>query len=120
MKFIIRIVVNAIALWITALILPAINITGGVVNYLIVALIFGVVNALIRPIVKLFSLPITVITLGLFSLVINALMLLLTSWLAGGMMTIDGGFLAQFGWAFVGSILISIASTVIGWLLPDN
>jgi len=78
MKLILRIVINAVALWVTTLILAAIGITGGVGNLLIVAIIFGLVNAFIRPVVKLLSLPLTLITLGLFTLVINALMLLLT------------------------------------------
>ena len=75
MRLILRIILNAIALWITDLILPA------KLSFLILAVIFGLVNALIRPIVKLFSLPITIVTLGLFTLVINAAMLALTCWL---------------------------------------
>jgi putative membrane protein len=120
LKFIIRIIVNAIALWITTLILPAIQIQGGILNFLIVALIFGLVNALIRPIVKLFSLPITVVTLGLFTLVINAVMLGLTSWLVGSIMSIEGSFLTQLWWAFVGAIIISLVSMVLNWFLPDK
>ena len=119
MKLIIRILVNASALWITTLILPAIKIE----LYwplIVVALIFGLVNALIRPIVKLFTLPINVLTLGLFTLVINAAMLGLTALLSGNMMNIEGGFLEKAWWCFLGAIIISIVSSIANWILPDR
>ena len=120
MKIIIRIIINAVALWLTALLLPAINLTSELLGILLVAIIFGLVNALIRPIVKLLSLPLTVLTLGLFTLVINTAMLLLTAWIAGDYLSIDGNFLTRLLWAFVGSIIISIISTVLSWILPDG
>jgi putative membrane protein len=120
MKIIIRILINAVALWLTAWLLPAFNLTGDVLGILLVAVIFGLVNAFIRPIVKLFSLPLTVLTLGLFTLVINTAMLLLTAWIAGDYLSIEGNFLTQLLWAFVGSIIISIISTVLSWILPDG
>ena len=120
MKFIIRILINAVALWLTALLLPAFDLTSEVLGILLVAVIFGLVNAFIRPIVKLFSLPLTVLTLGLFTLVINTAMLLLTAWIAGDYLSIEGNFLTQLLWAFVGSIIISIISTVLSWILPDG
>ncbi len=120
MKIIIRIIINAVALWLTALLLPAINLTSEVLGILLVAVIFGLVNALIRPIVKLLSLPLTVLTLGLFTLVINTAMLLLTAWIAGNYLSIDGNFLTRLLWAFIGSIIISIISTVLSWILPDG
>ena len=73
---------------------------------------------MIRPIVKLLTLPINAITLGLFTLVINALMLILTSWLSAGL-TIEGEIVTGFLTALVGSIMISIVSTVLSWFLPD-
>jgi len=118
MKIILRTIINAVALWITAQVVPNIELTGNVVTLLIVAVIFGLVNALIRPIVKLLTLPINVVTLGLFSLVINALMLVLTSWLSAGL-TIQGGIVSGFLTALLGSIIISIVSTVLSWFLPD-
>jgi len=117
-KIIIRLIINAVALWITAQVIPNIELTGNVVTLLIVAVIFGLVNALIRPLVKLLTLPINVVTLGLFSLVINALMLVLTSWLSAGL-TIQGGIVSGFLTALLGSILISIVSTMLSWFLPD-
>ena len=119
MKFIIRVLINAVALWLTALLLPAINLTANPWGILIVALIFGLVNALIRPIVKLLSLPITLITLGLFTLVINTAMLMLTALFAGSLLDIAGGIFQQFGWACLASIVISLISTVINWLFKD-
>ncbi|MDT0342201.1 phage holin family protein [Streptomyces litchfieldiae] len=75
---------------------------------LIVALIFGLVNLIVKPIVKLFSLPLLILTLGLFTLVINALMLMLTGWIAGDSFEVDG-----FGSAFVGGLIISIVSWAV-------
>jgi len=119
MKLVLRILINAAALWVTAQILPNIDLTASVWEILIVAIIFGLVNALIRPIVKLFALPITIITLGLFTLVINMLMLLITAGLAGDLLSIQGGLLERLWYAFLGSIIISIVSTVLSWILPD-
>jgi putative membrane protein len=120
MKLILRILINAAALWLTTLLLPAISIQGGFWNILLVAIVFGLVNALIRPIVKLLSLPITCLTLGLFTLVINAAMLGLTAWLVGDIMSIQGEtLLAQTGWALVGALIISLISALLSWVLPD-
>src|SRR5450830_104366 len=97
----VRIIVNALALWVANWILPGLDIyttatTGAVANsgvtqgpetvgiilaYLFIGLIFGLVNAFVKPLVSLLSLPLTVLTLGLFTIVINAAMLYLTSWL---------------------------------------
>jgi putative membrane protein len=118
MKIILRIIINAVALWVTALVVPGIVLTGNVIDLLIVAVIFGLINALVRPIVKLLMLPITAITLGLFTLAINALMLLLTGWLSAGL-TIEGGVITGFLTALLGSIMISIVSTVLSWFLRD-
>ncbi len=120
MRLFIRIIINALAIWVMTLVLPAIHVQQSVGGILIIAIIFGLVNALIRPIVKLISLPITCLTLGLFTLVINALMLGLTSWLSGGLMAIQGGLLEQFGWAFLGAIIISLISGLLSWFLPDG
>ena len=116
-KFFLRVVINAVAIWVATLIVPGLTLAGNVLNWLVVALIFGLVNALIRPIVKLLTLPINVITLGLFSLVINALMLMLTAWLTQ-FLVIEGplfGFIP----ALLGSVIISIVSTVLNWFIKD-
>ena len=119
MRFLVRILINAVALWLTALLIPNVTLTNNIWEILLVAVIFGLVNALIRPIVKLFSLPITCLTLGLFSLVINTAMLLLTAWLAGDLLSIQGEFFERLLWAFVASIAISIVSALLNSLLPD-
>jgi putative membrane protein len=120
MKLVIRILINAFALWLAARFLPSISLTTDLMGILIVAVIFGLVNALVRPIISLFSLPITVLTLGLFTLVINMIMFLITAGLAGDLLSIQADSLLQRLWiAFLGSILISIVSMILSWLLPD-
>jgi putative membrane protein len=124
MKFIIRILINAVAIAVAVYLLDLfgyyIKITGGLLGLLIVALIFGLVNALIRPIVRLFSLPITCLTLGLFTLVINAAMLLLTAFLAGNYLDFTGSPVQNVVVAFIGAIIISLVSGALNWLIPDK
>ena len=117
--FLLKMVINAVALFVTARIIPGIHLgaagphptTNDWVTLLIVALIFGVVNAAIRPILILLSLPLEVITLGLFIFVINAFMLLLTSWIAQGL---GLGFrVDKFLAALLGALIISIVSFVL-------
>ena len=108
MFILLRLIVNAVALLVTAWIVPGIHLGAAGphptkhdwTSLLIVALIFGVVNALIRPIIILLSLPLEIITLGLFTFVINAFMLLLTGWIAQGMglgFRVDGFVAALVG-----------------------
>lgn len=120
MGFILSILVTAAALWVTTAIVPGIQIESTVTSFLIVAVIFGLVNAFVRPFVKLLSLPVTILTLGLFSFIVNAMMLMLTAWFAGNVMSIQGDGIAYLGWALLGSIVVSIASTVIGGIIPGN
>lgn len=85
---------------------------------LLVALVFGVVNFLVKPLVKLLTLPLFVLTLGLFTLVVNALMLMLTSWLAERM---DLGFHVEGFWtAVLGGLIISVVSWALNVVLPDG
>ncbi len=118
MRLLIRILVNIAAIWVAAYFVPGLQLSGGLVNLLVIAVIFGLVNALVRPVVKLLTLPLNVLTLGLFTFVVNALMLLLTSWLSSSMV-IAGGPLGKFVTALIAGIVISIVSTVINWFLPD-
>lgn len=120
MKFIIRIIINAIALAVTMSVLNGVEISGGIGGLLIVAVVFGLVNALIRPIVSLFSLPITCLTLGLFTLVINALMLLLTDALAGNLLDITGSTGEKLFTAIIAAIIISIVSGILNWFVKGN
>jgi putative membrane protein len=105
----------ALAVWVTSLILPGMTIEGGIVGILLVSLVFGLINAIIKPIVKLLTCPLVIVTLGLFVLVINTLMLLLTEWLMGQYLQIDGFF-----WAFIAAVVISLATMVIDFIVPDD
>lgn len=126
MSFLIRVIVNALALAAAVWVVPGLKIVAAgegtmstVIAYLVVAVIFGLVNALVRPIVKLFSLPITCLTLGLFTIVINALMLLLTSWLTT--FTPIELVIEKFWWdAIAGTIIISIISAVLGLFVKSD
>ena len=93
--------------------------TGSIINLIIIGIVFGLINALIRPLVKLLTLPINIATLGLFTLVINTLMLMLTVWLSDSLQ-FAGGIFQNFLTAFIGAIIISIVSTVLSWFLPDG
>lgn len=118
MKLLLRLVINAFAIWLAASLVSGFSFEGGFLNLVIVAIIFGLVNAIIRPIVKFLTLPINVVTLGLFTLVINTAMLLLVVWLSGSL-NLEGGIFSSIWTAFLASIIISIVSTVLSWLLPD-
>jgi putative membrane protein len=120
MPFLIRLLVNAAALWVATRFVTGVTYTGALLPLIGVALIFGVVNAIIRPILKLFTFPLLIITFGLFTLVLNGMMLWLTSRIAGRMglgFHVDG-----FGAAFMGALVVSIVSTVLGLLVrePDR
>jgi putative membrane protein len=121
-ELIIRLVVNGIALWIATLVVDGVDIeasttTGEVLTVLAIAAVFAVVNIVVRPIVKLLSLPLYVITLGLFTFVVNALMLLLTSWIAD---LLDVPFHVDGFWtALLGGLVISFVSWVINLVLPS-
>src|SRR5882724_2499819 len=107
----IRLVINATALFVAVRLIPGMHFTGGVGKLLLVALVFGLVNAVVRPVLTLLSCPLIVVTLGLFLLVINALMLGLTSWLST---RLDLGFHVDgFGPALVGGLVIGLISTVL-------
>ncbi len=129
LRFIVQIVVNALALWIAARLLPGISWESAVGNgdqrintllgFLVIGLIFGLVNAVVRPVVKLLSLPLTILTLGLFTIIINAAMLMLTAWITDFtpvQFTID-----SFFWtAILGALIISLISLVASMVLPNK
>jgi len=99
MNLIFHWIVSAIAILIAAYILPGVSIAG-ILTALIVAVVLGAANAVIRPIILLLTLPLTILTLGLFTLVVNALMVMLASALVPGF-SVDG-----FWWAFVFAIVL--------------
>jgi putative membrane protein len=122
LSLIIRLLVNAVALWVATLIVSGVEIEQAstqeqVLTLLVVALIFALVNIVVRPVVKLLSLPLYVLTLGLFTFIVNALMLWLTSWVAGLVnvpFTVDG-----FWAAVLGGLVVSFVSWLLNLLLPD-
>ncbi|MFW6033581.1 MAG: phage holin family protein [bacterium] len=113
---IIRLAVNAVALWVATLVISGVEIANGstqeqVITLIVVAAIFAAVNVVVRPVVKLLSMPLYVLTLGLFTFIVNALMLWLTGWIAG---QLDVAFTVDGFWAAVlGGLVISFVS----WLL---
>jgi putative membrane protein len=121
MRILLRILINAIAIYVLIYFVPErFTTSGGVFGILFVAVIFGLVNAFIRPIINFISLPISCLTLGLFTLVINAAMLMLTALFSGGFFDINGDFFEQLLWAIIGAIIISIVSGILNWFLPDD
>jgi putative membrane protein len=117
-RLLIRLIINAVALWVAWKLVPGITVEGGWGVLAIVALIFGVVNALIRPLLKVLTCPLIILTLGLFTLVINAAMLLLVSWLAG---VLSVGFHVDgFMSAFWGGLVISIVSFLLSLVLVEK
>jgi len=112
--------INAVALAVAVWLLEGIDVTGDNAWFTLtlVALIFGLINALIRPLVKLLTCLINVLTLGLFTLVINAAMLMLTSWIA---QQLELGFEVQdFWWALLGAIITSVVSIVLNAVLKRD
>jgi putative membrane protein len=117
MGFVIRLLVNAAALWVATQVVPGVTYSGGILPLLGVALVFGVVNAIIRPVLKILTFPIIIVTLGIFALVINGLMLLLTSALADAL---GLGFHVRGFWAaFWGALVVSIVSTLLSLLVRE-
>ena len=108
--FVIRLLINAVGLWLAASIVPGIELSGPY-TLLFAALLMGIVNALIRPIVVVLTLPLTVVTFGLFLLVVNAGMFGLVAWILDGFV-VDGFFSALFGW-----LIVSVVSAVASWFV---
>jgi len=117
MKLVLRILINALALGAAAYLVPGIR-AGSVTSVVLIALVFGVLNALVRPLLKLLSCPLIILTLGLFTLVLNAVMLLLTARL-GQVFGIDFS-VAGFKAAFLGALVVSVVSVVLSWVLIDE
>jgi putative membrane protein len=123
-SFAIKVVVNAVAIWIATLV-SGISVSGGsnttsgrILTFLFIGLLFGIVNAIVKPVVKLLAFPFYILTLGLLTFVVNALMLELTSWLSSHtdlQLHID-----RFWWQAVGAaIVVSLVSLILSLILPD-
>ncbi|MER5332471.1 phage holin family protein [Micromonospora sp. NPDC002717] len=123
MGFLIRLAITAVALWITTLIVPGVEVTGrsgadDALTLVVVALIFGVVNAVLKPLIKVFGCVFYLLTLGLFALVVNALLFLLTDRIARAL---DLPFQVDGFWAaFWGAIVMAVATWLISVVVPDR
>jgi putative membrane protein len=117
-RIIIRWAVNAVALWAAIQIVPGIGHNGDGWSLVLIALIFGLVNALVRPFLVLLTCPFIVLTLGLFVLILNAIMLSMTAWISG---LFSLGFTVEGFWpAFWGGLVIAIVSGVMSVILPGK
>ena len=124
MGILIRLVVSAVSLWIATLVIDGIHLTADTVpkkigTLLAVAAIFGIVNAVLRPIIKVIGCGLYVLTLGLISVVVNGLLFLLTSWIAG---KLDLPFHVDNFWpsAVLGALLVGVVSWLLNMLVPDG
>ena len=117
MKFVIRILVNTVALWVAVRLVSGLSYDGGWPTLLFVGLVFGVLNAIVRPILSILSIPLILVTLGLFIFVLNAFML----WMTGALSSALGlGFHVDGFWAaFWGGLVVSIVSTLISVAARD-
>jgi putative membrane protein len=122
-NFVVKTIANAGALAVAVWLLDKITLTGDSTGkkagtLILVALVFGVVNVLVKPIVQVLTFPLFILTLGLITLVVNALMLLLTSWVAG---KIHLSFHVEGFWiAVLGGLIVSVVSWALHVVLPDE
>ena len=128
-RFVVRVIVNAVAFWLTTVIIGTFSSTPGismtaygaqgvvetVLTYLLIALIFGLVNGIIGNFIRIVAFPLYVLTLGLLALVVNALLLLLVSWISSQI-----GFglnVRDFFWGVIGALILGIISWLLGIVL---
>ena len=119
-KFILRLLINAIALYLAVLIVPGITLNSGMASLVWLALIFGLINALVRPLLKFLTCLLIALTLGLFTLVINTFLFWLTS--AVGQSFGIGLDISDPVWwnAFLGGLVVSIVSVIMTMILKDE
>jgi putative membrane protein len=119
-----KIVINAVAIWIATLVVPKVDVGDGslgqrILSLLIVGALFGIINTFIKPLVKLFTLPLYLLTLGLFTFVVNALMLKIVEWLSGRIgISFDAG---PFFWStLAAAVVITFVSMILNVTVPDG
>ncbi len=117
-RYLVKWLINTIALILAIKFVPGIGFEGEWWGVLIVGLVFGIVNTFIRPVVKLFTLPFLIVTLGLFTFVTNAMMLSVTSWISTQFRL--GFHVDGFKAAFIGALIITFVSLIISCLLPSD
>ncbi len=119
-KFILRLLINAIALYLAVLIVPGITLNSGMASLIWLALIFGLINALVRPLLKFLTCLLIALTLGLFTLVINTFLFWLTS-VVGQSFSIGLDISDPVWWnAFLGGLVVSIVSVIMTMILKDE
>src|SRR5208282_1428026 len=115
MNFVLNLLINAFALWATAKVISGINYSGPWYGLLLVALVFGILNAFVRPVLKFLSLPLVILTLGIFIFLLNAFMLWLTS---AASRALDLGFTVAGFWpALWGALVISLINMIMSCVL---
>ena len=122
MRFLIKVIVDAFALWLTTLLVSGVRIVpyedttlATVLTYLLIALIFGLVNAIVGTFVRVIAFPLYLLTLGLISFIVNGLLLLLVAWISGLMgfgLVVDG-----FWWGVLGALVLGLISWLIGLIV---
>jgi putative membrane protein len=119
-----KVVINAFAIWIATLVIPEVDVGTGslghrILSLLVVGALFGLINTFIKPLVKLFTLPLYLLTLGLISFVVNAFLLKIVEWLSGKIgITFDAG---PFFWSTIGAaIVITFVSMILNVTVPDG
>jgi putative membrane protein len=125
MRFIVKVIVIAFALWLTTFIVSGVKVVpyddttiATVLTYLLVALIFGLVNAFVGTFIRVVAFPIYVLTLGLISFIVNGLLLLIVSWISGLLgfgLTVDG-----FWWGVLGALVLGLISWLIGLIVRPS
>lgn len=118
MYLLLRLLINAGALWAATTLVPGISFTGDLGRFLVVALVFGLLNALVRPILLLLSLPLLILTLGLFTFILNAVILMLLGALSSGLGL--GFTVAGFVPAFVGALIVTVVSFVLSMFVKPG
>lgn len=125
--FAIKVGVNAVAIWVATLVVSGIEVGGGpgeglpeqVFTFVVIGVLFGIVNAVIKPLVRVLAFPLYVLTLGLFTFIVNALMLQITSWVAEA--TPLTFHIDDFFWtAVLAAVVVTLVSMVLHLLLPDG
>lgn len=114
MGFLIKILVLALAVWVAAYVLPGVHLENDAKTIIIVALVLALLNAIVKPILIILTIPVTIITLGLFLLVINTLMVVWTSNLVDGF-KVDGWLTAFFF-----SLIVSVVSSILHFIAKDR
>ena len=115
----IKLAINGFAVWVATALLPGMKIDGGIDTFVVVAVVFALVNTFIGPIAKLLSLPVRVATLGLFTLLVNGFLVIITTWFVEAFV-IEGGLVESLLTATGAAVIISLVSGVLNWFVPGR